>query len=81
MPVCALPNSQGFLAVTDKPLNECHGGYVAVTIQDYDYLMSYTRITPTDAGLAFSFGFMAVFALGYLSTYAVYVGKKLINLL
>ncbi|MFH4666645.1 single-stranded DNA-binding protein [Vibrio cidicii] len=81
MPVCALPNSQGFLAVTEVPLSECDGGYVAVTVQDYDYLMSYTRITPADAGEAFGYGFALVFGVGYLGTYAIYIAKKVINLI
>ncbi|QNE01028.1 single-stranded DNA-binding protein [Vibrio vulnificus] len=81
MAVCALPNAQGFLAVTEVPLPECDGGYVAITVQDYDYLMSYTRITPSEAGEAFGYGFALVFGFGYLTTYAVYIAKKVINLI
>lgn len=82
MPVCMLPNSEGFLAVVpDVQLEDCTNGYVAVTVQDYDFMMSYTQVTGAEITEAFGFGFAAVFTVGYLSTYAVKAALKLIRLI
>lgn len=81
MPVCMLPNSEGFVAVVpDVQLEDCTGGYVAVTVEDYNLMMSYTQITGAEITSAFGFGFAAVFAVGYLGTYAVKVALKLIRM-
>ncbi|EIC9816506.1 MULTISPECIES: single-stranded DNA-binding protein [Vibrio harveyi group] len=81
MPVCALPNADGFLAVVpDIEAASCRG-YVMVTAQEYDTLMSYTQLTPGEISQAFSLGFTLVFVGGYLSTYAIKMAIRLIKLL
>ncbi|MBF9000487.1 single-stranded DNA-binding protein [Vibrio nitrifigilis] len=81
MSVCLIPNSDGFLAVTDTSLEDCgdSSGYIGITVDEYNTLSSYTQITAADAGSAFSFGFFAVFAVGYLSTYAIKIAIRLIR--
>ncbi|EJG1656755.1 single-stranded DNA-binding protein, partial [Vibrio parahaemolyticus] len=53
MPVCALPNADGFLAVVPDIEAASCSGYVMVTAQEYDTLMSYTQLTPGEISQAF----------------------------
>ena len=81
MSVCLMPNSQGFLAVVaDMATTACTGGYVAVTPEEYSYIMSYTQVTSSEATVAFTGGFIAVFA-AFASTYAIKMALKVIKLL
>lgn len=61
MPVCALPNADGFLAVVPDIEAASCSGYVMVTAQEYDTLMSYTQLTPGEISQAFGLGFTLVF--------------------
>ncbi len=79
MAVCALPNAQGFLAVTDVPTAECTG-YIVTTSQEYAHLMTYTQITALEVASYFTLGFSLVFGM-HLLTLSVNVGIKLIKLL
>ncbi|MFM2592380.1 single-stranded DNA-binding protein [Vibrio harveyi] len=81
MPVCALPNADGFLAVVSGIDASSCSGYVMVTAQEYANLMDYTQVTPNEISQAFGFGFTLVFAGGYLSTYAIKMAIRVIRLL
>ncbi|CAK3687853.1 single-stranded DNA-binding protein [Vibrio splendidus] len=78
MTACIVPNSQGFLAVTETAASECTG-FIAVTAQEYFTLMTYTQLTNSEMTEAFGTGFALVFVGGYLLTYVVHVATQLIN--
>lgn len=80
MPACAVPNSQGFLAVVDVDVNACTG-FIVTTTQEYLYLTDYTQITPLEVSQAVGFGFTLIVGLGYLSTYGVQLALRIIRLL
>ncbi|WP_140301388.1 single-stranded DNA-binding protein, partial [Vibrio parahaemolyticus] len=75
------PNADGFLAVVPDIEAASCSGYVMVTAQEYDTLMSYTQLTPGEISQAFGLGFTLVFVGGYLSTYAIKMAIRLIKLL
>lgn len=81
MPVCAIPNSDGFLAVVPElDVSSC-SGYVMLTAQEYDYFMAYTQVTSTEMAKYFVGGFSLVFVFGFLSTYGIKAAIKLIKLI
>ncbi|MBM5249706.1 single-stranded DNA-binding protein, partial [Vibrio parahaemolyticus] len=45
MPVCALPNADGFIAVVPEFDAASCSGYVMVTAQEYGSLMDFTQVT------------------------------------
>ncbi|HCG9215552.1 single-stranded DNA-binding protein [Vibrio parahaemolyticus] len=81
MPVCALPNADGFIAVVPEVDAASCSGYVMVTAQEYGSLMDFTQVTGSEATQMFSLGFSLVFFGGFISTYAIKMAIRLIKLL
>ena len=81
MPVCAIPNSDGFLAVVPELDVSLCSGYVMLTTQEYDYFMAYTQVTSTEMAKYFVGGFSLVFVFGFLLTYGIKAAIKLIKLI
>ncbi len=83
MAACVYANSSGFLqVVSGTTIESCTGeAYVMMTRNDYETLLDYGRVTAGEITEAFGFGFAAVFAVGWGSTYAVRIALKLIRLL
>jgi|TARA_Y100000588_G_C14207886_1_gene905401 hypothetical protein len=81
MPVCALPNADGFLAVVPElDVTDC-AGYVMMSASDYQYFMAYTQITATEIATYFAGGFALVFVFGFLQTYAIKAALRVIRLI
>ncbi|ELE6596799.1 single-stranded DNA-binding protein [Vibrio parahaemolyticus] len=81
MPVCALPNADGFLAVLPEIDTTSCSGYVMVTAQEYGALMDFTQVTGSEATQMFGLGFSLVFFGGFISTYVINVALRLIRLI
>ncbi len=75
---CVVINSENLLQVTSDTLETC-SDYILLSKQDYTFWFDALTITPTDIGSAISFGIFIVFGMGYLQTYAVGIGLKLIR--
>lgn len=81
MPVCAMPNSDGFLAVvTELEVTSC-SGYVMMSSEEYDFVMAYTQITSSEMATYFAGGFALVFVFGFLQTYGIKAALKVIRLI
>lgn len=81
MPVCAMPNSDGFIAIVEGvELSSC-SGYVMTTVQEYNALYEYTQLTGVEISQYFGLGFSLVFVGGYLLTYGISAALKVIRLL
>lgn len=78
MAVCVKADPHGQLYLNRTA--DCRD-FVMITSQEYNSLVSHQTVTAVDAGSAISFGFAVVFGLGFLSTYVVSVGKKLIRMI
>lgn len=76
MAACVNFTSEGFLKRTDA--TTCKA-YVLVSSSEYNDLSAHKSVSPAEASAAIGFGFAVVFGLGYLSTYAVGVSKRLIR--
>ncbi|MDF5451805.1 single-stranded DNA-binding protein, partial [Vibrio parahaemolyticus] len=60
MPVCALPNADGFIAVVPEVDAASCSGYVMVTAQEYGSLMDFTQFTCPEVSQMFGLGFCLV---------------------
>lgn len=78
MAACIVPNSQGFLALTQTTVENC-SGYIVVSADEYLNLMTYTQLTNSEMTDAFTLGFALVFGGGFLLTYVVQVATQLIK--
>ncbi|OBT16570.1 single-stranded DNA-binding protein [Vibrio tasmaniensis] len=81
MPVCAMPNSDGFLAVVPELEVTSCSGYVMVSAEEYDFVMAYTQITSSEMATYFAGGFALVFVFGFLQTYGIKAALKVIRLI
>lgn len=75
MAICVDVTSEGFLRHSDSAVCE---SYMMVSSSEYSDLMNHQSVSAQDASMAIGFGFAVVFGLGYLSTYAVGVCKRVI---
>ncbi|MDN3685835.1 hypothetical protein QW180_28880 [Vibrio sinaloensis] len=50
-----------------------------ISSTEYDHLTTHQSVSAQEASAAIGFGFAVVFGLGYLTTYGVGVGKRLIG--
>ncbi|MDK9765127.1 single-stranded DNA-binding protein [Vibrio sp. D420a] len=81
MPVCAIPNADGFIAaVPELEVSTC-SGFVMMSADEYQYVMAYTQITSTEMATYFAGGFALVFVFGFLQTYAVKAALRVIRLI
>lgn len=78
MSQCVVITSQGFLKTAN---NEHCSSFVIVSHSEYSQLNSHKSVSAQDAAIAIGFGFSVVFGLGYLTTYAVAVAKRVIKLI
>ncbi|MGF1837618.1 single-stranded DNA-binding protein [Vibrio atlanticus] len=81
MPVCAIANSKGFLAVVPSVDVSSCSGYLMLKPDEYEFMMSYTQITSTEIATYFAGGFSLVFVFGFLSTYGIKAALKVIRLI
>ncbi len=80
MPVCALPNADGFIAVVPEVDAASCSGYVMVTAQEYGSLMDFTQVTGLKLLKCLASVFLG-FLWGFISTYAIKMAIRLIKLL
>ncbi|MFB9216514.1 single-stranded DNA-binding protein [Vibrio sinaloensis] len=76
MSVCVTITSEGFLKRVET--EHCQA-YVMISSTEYDHLTTHQSVSAQEASAAIGFGFAVVFGLGYLTTYGVGVGKRLIG--
>lgn len=79
MAVCISVNELNELHLSNHSIDECNS-YVLLTSLEYQSTTDLFTPTPESISIAFGWGFGAVVIIGYFSSYAVGIAKKIINL-